>query len=196
MPRSEIRRTKKFKGADTRTKKIVTSKYRSWAVSAAMTAGVPRLLSDSPLIYIPRKGTVKIQELEISYGLNADPADVSAIFGFALVDADLIDFAGAFPRGFLTQSLWQAEQLWRVLTAVGVVQTMTQADIDLSNPPTAGRSNQNGMEDVGYNVWCFTDQTIGCKTTGSATWIETIFQTTWVDDFSEWDGYTFEESAS
>ncbi len=196
MSRSEIRRTKVFSGKDSRIKRIVTTKYRSWAVSAAVTGGTPRLLSDVPIIYIPRNGTVQIQELELSYGLNQDPIDVSLIIGFALVDADLVNFGGAFPRGFLNQSLFQAEQLWRSLTAVGVVNTMQQADIDIDNPPVAARSNQRGQEDVGYNIIAFTDVTVGAKCTGSAVWIETLHQQILVDDFGEWEGYTFEESAS
>jgi len=110
---------------------VVSTKRQGFrAVATVAAVDVPEIAQI--LARIPRIGSVKPLELDISFGLNDDPVDERPEFFLSSVDLDnLPTVAAARDRAF-----WQAVENWRLVgTAldIGPIQTMGRDLADFFN---------------------------------------------------------------
>lgn len=193
MVRSEIRRTKKFGGADVREVTFTSQKRVGWNILVTPTINTGNRIPQTSLIPIPRRGSVKVNKLNLSYGINANTAVIIEWY-FLLADSDTGDF---IQSAYKAEALWASGQTWLALSAVGFVQTMSDVQVDLSDSTEiVQRTTDRSMHNKGYHLYVEPNATLAVTTIGTVTWTEKAFQFIYVDDFQEWDGYTFEESAS
>lgn len=176
-----------------REKTITTNLSIGFTDFTSLTAGNTE--SGAPIYTIPRQGAAMFKRMLWTFHLEQDPVDVAIVFA-------ILDHAGddasleTSEVGLVQRSLFNARQQWRVLTAVGVVDTAKTIDIDMEELNITRRSNLQSDNESSISPAYRANANVSVGMSGVMSIVEKLFQRIDRDDPTEWAGYTFEESAS
>ncbi len=183
------------------TVKTIISTRRQTFTSGAHTiaaASVPERMNDqvesnaSRMIPVHRHSDITIEVLTLDYGITDDPADELILFMLTM-HPDTLVLTGDDLQNFIDQSFWMSAQNWRLLTAVGVIQTLSreQAVILQEAIFTDGLLKQDSYH-IGLIV--ASDTTSAVRADGNVTWTEILYQRRWPNrNSSEWAGWGYKE---
>lgn len=174
-------------------KSVTTNLSIGW--TDAVTTSGAIVESGSALYIIPRKGEAQFQRMLWTYQLKQDPGNFEVVYAIlrrAPVTADL----GISEEQMVERALISAVQSWRAITAIGVVQVSNTMEVDMKKMVMSRRSNLQDDDEFAVVPAYRSGSTVAVGQSGILFVKETLFQEIFKDDLDEWNGYTFEESAS
>jgi len=185
MSKSSIRKT--------RTKSVVTNISISWFDATGIASNVAET---GDLIYvIPRQGEAVLKSMLWTVQLEQDPSDVTIVF--TLINHGRNETLLLTNELALVQRSIAVQQLaFRSITAVGVLRTSVTKEVNLRDMVLSRRSNLQSDDEFSIVAAYISTVTVNVSSSGTLFLEETKFQMILRDDLDEWQGYTFEESAS
>jgi len=173
---------------------VVSQRLKGFRVAVTITTADTTELLET-VIQIPRLGSVRPTEMDISYGVSDDPS--SARWECFLADVDPVNLPDV--SALRQRSIWQVVQAWRDQGGANLgnpIQTMERDTVDWWNGRTFVQRSAEFHAQRGVSLVAISNVQDSIIVQGVIYWEETLIQRVWGDDnaFSDismeemWDG--------
>lgn len=167
-----------FSGSTKKQFVVVSNRSIGFSIAATVaSATVVQLLSS--IIRIPRLGSVRPTELDITYGVTDDPIDERIEVYLADGDPTSLPDQSALNQ----RSLWQTAQNWRVIVGGdGTIQTFSRENVDFFTETSYVQraAEFHAERNLMFMIVSTAQSAVFIK--GVIFWVETLVQRVWGDD--------------
>lgn len=176
-----------------RTKTVTTNVIIGFNEATAIDGAI---VETGAIIYIvPRKAEAMLQRVFWTYWVEATPPTGTIIYAIVNHEPNQVVVGWSFVE-LIQRAIVSAVQSWRSVTAIGILDTARTIEVDLKEITLSRRSNLQTDNDYSIVPGYRAGNALTVSMAGNLFVKETLFQDIFKDDFDEWNGYTFEESAS
>lgn len=158
-------------------------------MSNANVAETQITLENAKVALLHPDDQIQIDWMELDWGISDDPTDEHLFLGLVWSDTD--EFEDKSQNTMRDNSIWFSQQEYRVLTSVGVVQTMKHYD-QVWDPEDAQVGPQQERDRLMF--WAASSTTSNIAGGGSINYDYITRQYKFRDNPDDWAGWLWEET--